>query len=42
MLEIRQATSDEDLANIARIVCTVTPDFPTSVDPVAPFAKVPA
>ncbi|MGH3075749.1 MAG: GNAT family N-acetyltransferase, partial [Gaiellales bacterium] len=31
MLEIRQATSDEDLAHIARIVCSITPDFPTSV-----------
>lgn len=31
MLEIRPATSDEDLAQLARIVCTVTPDFPTSV-----------
>jgi mycothiol synthase len=32
MLEIRPATSDEDLAHIARIVCSVTPDFPTSVE----------
>jgi GNAT superfamily N-acetyltransferase len=31
MLEIRPATSDEDLAHLARIVCRVTPDFPTSV-----------
>jgi len=31
MLEIRPATSDEDLAHLARIVCSVTPDFPTSV-----------
>jgi mycothiol synthase len=31
MLEIRPATSDEDLGHLARIVCTVTPDFPTSV-----------
>jgi GNAT superfamily N-acetyltransferase len=31
MLEIRPATSDEDLAHIARIVTTVTPDFPISV-----------
>lgn len=32
MLEIRLATSDEDLAHVARIVCSVTPDFPTSVE----------
>lgn len=32
MLEIRPATSDEDLAHLARIVCSVTPNFPTSVD----------
>jgi mycothiol synthase len=31
MLEIRPATSDEELARLAQIVCTVTPDFPTSV-----------
>lgn len=31
MLDVRPATSDEDLAHIARIVCSVTPDFPTSV-----------
>lgn len=31
MLEIRPATSDEDLARIARIVTAVTPDFPISV-----------
>lgn len=31
MLEIRPATSDEDLAHLAHLVCTVTPDFPTSV-----------
>ncbi|HUG30288.1 MAG TPA: GNAT family N-acetyltransferase [Candidatus Limnocylindria bacterium] len=31
MLQIRPATSDEDLAHIARIVTTVTPDFPISV-----------
>jgi GNAT superfamily N-acetyltransferase len=31
MLEIRPATSDEDLAHLARLVCTVTPDFPTSL-----------
>lgn len=31
MLEIRAATSDDDLARLADIVCTVTPDFPTSV-----------
>ena len=31
MLEVRPATSDEDLARLAQIVCTVTPDFPTSV-----------
>ncbi|MEO5703362.1 MAG: GNAT family N-acetyltransferase [Candidatus Limnocylindrales bacterium] len=34
MLEIRQATSDEDLAHLSRIVCSVTPDFPTSVEEV--------
>jgi GNAT superfamily N-acetyltransferase len=32
MLEIRPATSDEDLEHLARIVCTVTPDFPTSLE----------
>lgn len=31
MLEIRPATSDEDLAHLAQIVCSVTPDFPTSI-----------
>ena len=31
MLEIRPATSEGDLAHLARPVCTVTPDFPTSV-----------
>lgn len=31
MLEIRPATSEEDLAHVARIVTTVTPDFPISV-----------
>ena len=31
MLEIRPATSDEDLGHLARIVTTVTPDFPISV-----------
>ena len=31
MLEIRPATSEDDLAHLARLVCTVTPDFPTSV-----------
>jgi mycothiol synthase len=31
MLEIRPATSEEDLVHLARLVCTVTPDFPTSV-----------
>lgn len=31
MLEVRPATSEEDLAQIARIVCSVTPNFPTSV-----------
>jgi GNAT superfamily N-acetyltransferase len=32
MLEIRPAATDEELANVARIVTTVTPDTPTSVD----------
>ena len=32
MIEIRPATSDEDLAHIARIVSTVTPDIPISVE----------
>lgn len=32
MLEIRPATSDEELAHVARIVTTVTPDNPMSVD----------
>ncbi len=31
MLEIRPATSDDDLGHLARIVCTITPDFPPSV-----------
>ena len=31
MLEIRPATSDEDLGHLARIVTTVTPAFPISV-----------
>ncbi len=31
MLEVRPATTDDDLAHIARIVCAVTPDNPTSV-----------
>lgn len=31
MIEVRRATSDEDLAHVARIVGTVTPDFPISV-----------
>jgi GNAT superfamily N-acetyltransferase len=31
MIEVRPATSDEDLAHIAGIVCAVTPDNPTSV-----------
>lgn len=31
MLEVRPATSDEDLAHIARIVTTVTPGFPITV-----------
>lgn len=31
MLEIRPASTDEDLARVADIVCSVTPDFPTSV-----------
>lgn len=31
MLEVRPATSDDDLAQLARIVCAVTPDFPTSL-----------
>ncbi len=32
MLEVRAATSDEDLGHIARIVCTVSPGFPTSLE----------
>ena len=32
MLEIRPATSEEDLAHVARIVTTVLPDMPTSVE----------
>ena len=32
MIEIRPATSDEDLAHVARIVSTVTPDMPISVE----------
>ena len=32
MLEIRPATSDEDLARLVHIASIVTPDFPTSVD----------
>lgn len=32
MLEIRPATSDEDLAQVARIVTSVMPDRPTSVE----------
>jgi GNAT superfamily N-acetyltransferase len=32
MLDVRPASSDEDLAHVARIVSTVTPDIPTSVD----------
>ncbi|HEY4226968.1 MAG TPA: GNAT family N-acetyltransferase [Candidatus Limnocylindrales bacterium] len=32
MLEIRPATSDEDLAHVARIVSTVTPENPMSVE----------
>lgn len=32
MLEVRQATSDDDLERLARIVCSVTPDFPTSLE----------
>jgi GNAT superfamily N-acetyltransferase len=32
MLEVRAATSDEDLGHIARIVSTVSPGFPTSVE----------
>lgn len=32
MLEIRPATSDEDLGHVARIVSTVTPDSPATVD----------
>ena len=32
MLEVRPATSDEDLAHVARIVTTVQPDNPTSVE----------
>jgi GNAT superfamily N-acetyltransferase len=32
MLRIRPATTDEDLAEFARIVSTVTPDEPTSVE----------
>ena len=31
MLEVRPATSDEDLGHIVRIVSMVTPDFPTSI-----------
>jgi GNAT superfamily N-acetyltransferase len=31
MLEVRAATSDEDLAHVARIVSIVSPDIPTSV-----------
>ena len=31
MLEIKPATSDDDLGQLASIVCSVTPDFPTSV-----------
>jgi mycothiol synthase len=31
MLEVRPATSDEDLAHIVRIIATVAPDDPTSV-----------
>lgn len=31
MLEVRPATSDEDLAHVARIVSAVSPDVPTSV-----------
>ena len=32
MLEVRPATTDEDLAHVARIVTTVSPDNPTSVE----------
>ncbi len=32
MLDVRPATSDEELAHIARIVTTVTPDVPISVN----------
>lgn len=32
MLEIRPATSDEELAHVARIVSAVMPDMPTSVE----------
>ena len=32
MLEVRPATSDEDLAHIARISAVVSPDNPTSVE----------
>ena len=32
MIEVRPATTDEDLATLARIVTTVSPDNPTSVE----------
>lgn len=32
MLEVRPATSDEDLTQLVRVVTTVTPDNPTSID----------
>jgi GNAT superfamily N-acetyltransferase len=32
MIELRPATTDEDLATVARIVTTVSPDNPTSVE----------
>ena len=35
MLEIRPASTGEDLAHVARIVSTVSPDNPTSVEDMA-------
>jgi GNAT superfamily N-acetyltransferase len=32
MIDVRPATSDDDLADVARIVTTVSPDNPTTVD----------
>ncbi len=32
MIEVRPATTDEDLATVARIVTTVSPDNPTSIE----------